>query len=215
MSATDSKTVLTVVFSASLVTANIIAAKLAFFQIPLLGGVAVPAGFVAIGVGFLCTDLLGELHGREAARKAVNATVIALLVVWGLIYMAVWMPVAPFYEAHDAYVTTLSASGTIVTASILTTLVSQNVDVEIFHRVDTLTDGRHAWARNLSSTGLSQLVDTTLFIVLGFVVLPQVMGGTTTPLAVVPSLILGQYVVKLVVAVLDTPVFYAVRRIVE
>lgn len=208
MSWTDSETVLKSVFVASLVTANIVAAKIAFF-----GGFAVPAGFLAIGVGFLCTDLLGELYGKTVARKTVNATVVALVVAWGLVYSAIAFPSAPFYDA-SAFNAVMGASGTIVTASILTTLVSQNVDVSVFHWVNEYTDGSHAWARNISSTAVSQLVDTTLFIVLGFVVLPSFMGGTVTPLVVVPVMILGQYAVKLVVAVADTPVFYVVRTVV-
>lgn len=212
---TDSRTTLSIVFATSLVVANLVATKLAFFQVPFVGGVAVPAGFAAIGVSFLCTDLLGELHGREAARRTVNATVVALGVAWVLVYAAVWFPAAPFYEQTAAFDAIFGASGTIVTAGILTTLVSQNVDVAIFHRIRERTGSRHRWARNLSSTGVSQLVDTSLFIVLGFVVLPQFMGGTTTPLAVVPTLIAGQYAVKIAVAALDTPVFYVVSGIAD
>jgi uncharacterized integral membrane protein (TIGR00697 family) len=208
MKTTDSKTALGIVFATSLVVANLVATKLAFFDLPLVGGVVVPAGFLAIGVSFLATDLLGEIHGKAAARKVVNATVMALVVAWVLVYTAIWFPAAPFYEHSDAFSLIFGASGTIVTAGILTTLVSQNIDVSIFHAINDYTDGRHKWARNLSSTTVSQLIDTSLFIVLGFVVLPQFMGGTVTPLVAVPSLIIGQYSVKLLVAVLDTPLFY-------
>lgn len=212
MKLTTTRTTLSIVFATSLVVANLVATKLAFFQVPLLGGVAVPAGFAAIGVSFLCTDLLGELYGRDTARETVNATVIALGVAWVLVYAAIWFPTAPFYKDAAAFERIFGASGTIVTAGILTTLVSQNVDVAIFHRLRTLTDGDYKFVRNLGSTTVSQLLDTTVFIVLGFVLLPRVMGGTVTPLAVVPTLILGQYVVKLVVALLDTPVFYVLSR---
>jgi uncharacterized integral membrane protein (TIGR00697 family) len=212
MKYTNSKTVLSIVFATSLVVANLVATKLAFFQIPYLGGVAVPAGFAAIGVSFLCTDLLGDLHGRDEARRVVNATVVALGVAWVLVYTAIWFPTAPFYQHGQAFNTIFGASGTIVTAGILTTLVSQNIDVSVFHRLRTYTGGRHKWLRNLGSTGVSQLVDTTLFIVLGFAILPRLMGGTITPLVAIPGLILGQYVVKLVVAGLDTPLFYLLSR---
>jgi len=204
----DGEKTLSVVFAVSLVTANIVATKIAF-----VGGYAVPAGFVGIGVAFLCSDLLGELYGREAARKTVNATLVGLIVAWGLVYSAVWMKPAPFYPAADAFQAVLGASGTIVTASVLTMAVSQNLDVEIFHRLKTVTDGEYAWVRNLGSTTVSQFVDTSLFIILGFVILPMLIGGTTTPLVAVPSLIIGQYVVKLVVAGLDTPFFYVVRGV--
>jgi len=200
------KATLTVTFAVSLAIANVTAAKLAFFDIPFVGGVAVPAGFLAIGVGFLCTDLISELYGKETARNVVNGTVVALVVAYGLIYSAIWMPVAPFYEVHSAYVTTLGSSANIVLASILTVLVSQNIDVSIFHHIAARTEIKAA--RNVGSTAVSQFVDTALFIVLGFLVFPFVFGGTLTPLATIPSLIIGQYVVKLVVALGDTPLFY-------
>jgi uncharacterized integral membrane protein (TIGR00697 family) len=102
-----------------------------------------------------------------------------------------------------------------VIAGILTTFISQNIDVSIFHRLRAFTGGSHRWLRNLGSTSVSQLVDTAVFITLAFVVLPRVLGGTVSPLAAVPGLIVGQYVVKLIVATLDTPIFYAVTSVVE
>lgn len=212
MNVTNSKTVLSIVFATSLVVANLVATKLAFFQLPVIGGVAVPAGFAAIGVSFLCTDLLGELHGKDAARQTVNATVVALGVAWVLVYTAIWFPSAPFYGQSEAFNSIFGASGTIVTAGILTTLVSQNIDVTVFHKLREFTDGNHKWLRNLGSTMVSQLLDTSLFIVLGFVILPRIIGGTITPVEVVPALIVGQYAVKLVIAAVDTPLFYALSR---
>lgn len=61
------KTLLSVLFATCLVVANVTAAKIAFFTFPIIGGVAIPAGFVAIGIAFLFTDLIGELYGKEHA----------------------------------------------------------------------------------------------------------------------------------------------------
>ena len=214
MKPTDSKTLLGIMFATSIVVANLVATKVAVFDLPLIGMVTVPAGFAAIGVSFLCTDLLGELHGREAARNVVNATVVALGVAWVLVYMAVLFPAAPFYGDAAAFERIFTASGTIVLAGITTTLVSQNIDVSVFHRLKSLTDGKHKWLRNLGSTGVSQLVDTSLFIVLAFAIFPRLpfLSGTITPWVAIPSLVLGQYVVKMIVAAVDTPVFYALSR---
>jgi len=214
MNITDSQTVLGIVFATSLVVANLIAAKIAFFQLPIVGAAPIPAGFFAIAVSFLCTDLLGEIHGKETARRVVNATVVALGVAWILVYMAIAFPAAPFYDA-TAFNNVFGASGTIVTAGIITTIVSQNLDVTIFDYLRGYTNGSHRWLRNLGSTSVSQFVDTTLFIVLGFWVLPQVMSGQVTPLAALPALIGGQYVVKLLVAVADTPAFYVLSAVAQ
>lgn len=214
MKLTDSKTVLSIVFATSLVVANLIATKIAFFQLPVIGRAPIPAGFFAIAVSFLCTDLLGELHGKETARRVVNATVFALGVAWVLVFTAIWMPSAPFYDA-SAFNNVFGASGTIVTAGILTTLISQNIDVGIFHYLRSYTNGQQKWLRNLGSTSISQLVDTAVFILLAFWLLPQIMGGTLTPLAALPALIVGQYVVKLLVAVCDTPLFYLLTHVID
>jgi uncharacterized integral membrane protein (TIGR00697 family) len=194
------------IFAVALALANVLAAKLAWFVLPVVGGVAVPAGFVAIGLAFLATDLLSELAGPSVARRAVNGTILALVAGWALIYTAIWMPAAPFYEGAEAFRTTLGSSATIILASIVSLLFSQNVDVSVFHRIRATTDYR--FARNIGSTAVSQLVDTTLFIILGFVVFPAFTAAPRQSLGAAASLIVGQYVVKLVVALGDTPLFY-------
>jgi len=199
------------VFAVSLALANVLAAKLAWFVLPVVGGVAVPAGFLAIGVAFLATDLLSELAGPTVARRAVNGTILALVAGWVLIYTAIWMPAAPFYGGGEAFRTTLGSSATIVLASIVTLLISQNVDVSVFHRIRQETDYR--FARNIGSTAVSQFVDTTLFILLGFVVFPAFTSAPGQSLGAAASLIVGQYVVKLLVALGDTPLFYLISEL--
>lgn len=198
-----------IMFAVAITIANVTAAKLAWFDLPVIGGVAVPAGFIAIGVAFLVSDLMAELVGKDYARSVVNATVVALLAAWGLIYAAIALPAAPFYEGHAAYVSVLGSGANIVAASIVTTLVSQHVDVSVFHAIRGRTGEARKWARNLGSTTVSQFVDTVLFIALGFIVFPMLFGGSPQPLAVAAQLVAGQYAVKLVVAAADTPLFYA------
>lgn len=199
------------IFAVSLALANVLAAKLAWFVLPFIGGVAVPAGFLAIGVAFLATDLLSELAGPKVARRTVNGTIIALLVGWVIIYAAIWMPAAPFYEGSEAFRTTLGSSATIILASIITLLISQNIDVSVFHRIRQETDYR--FARNIGSTAVSQFIDTTLFILLGFVIFPMFTSAPGQSLGAAGSLIIGQYIVKLVVALGDTPLFYLISEI--
>jgi uncharacterized integral membrane protein (TIGR00697 family) len=199
------------IFAVSLALANVLAAKLAWFVLPGIGGVAVPAGFLAIGVGFLATDLLSELAGPKTARRTVNGTILALVAGWVLIYTAIWMPAAPFYEGGEAFRTTLGSSATIILASIVSLLFSQNVDVSVFHRIRQETDYR--FARNIGSTAVSQLIDTTLFILLGFVIFPMFTSAPSQSLGAAGSLIIGQYIVKLVVALGDTPLFYLISEL--
>jgi len=207
---TTMKRTLTILFGVSIAVANLLAAKLAWFTLPIIGGVAVPAGFVGIGVAFLCSDLLVEFYGKKHAHKTVTATILALIVAYGLVWLSVAMPVAPFYKGQAAYASVLSSSAAITLASIITLGVSQNVDVELFNRLRTYTNGQHKWLRNIGSTTISQAVDTVLFIGLAFWLIPLLQGGQAQALSALGSIIIGQYVVKLIVAFIDTPVFYLV-----
>ena len=210
------KTLLGVLFAVSIVTANIVASKVAAFQIPLLGEVLVPAGFLAIAISFLWSDLLAELYSKETARYYVNATILAQVFAYVMIWLAIEMPTAPVYELSSEYNAVLGAGKTIVIASILTMFVSQNLDVSVFHRIKSRTGEKYKFVRNIGSTSVSQLVDTTMFILLAFTFLPLLFGtNAITSVGVLFSMIVGQYVVKLVIALADTPVFYAVSSLSE
>jgi len=202
----DTKTALVTTFGSSVVLANVLASKIAAFDIPLYGMANAPAGFLALGVAYLCSDALTELYGAKTAHKAVNGTIVSVLAGLGLIHASMAMPSAPFYELGQQYNTILSSGTSISLASVLTMAVSQNLDVTIFNKIKQT--GLPKWTRNVGSTVTSQFVDTALFIGLGFAVLPHIFGGTLTPLVAIPSLIVSQYIVKVLVALLDTPLFY-------
>ena len=104
-----------------------------------------------------------------------------------------------------------------IAGSLLAYVVSQNYDVVVFDALSNYTDGRRLWLRNVVSTGTSQAIDTVIFVGVAFWVLPQYLGGGVDPEAsVVLSLAVGQYLLKLLIALADTPFVYlitgAVRR---
>lgn len=199
-----SKILLTAVMASSIVAANIVATKLVG-----LGEFTVPAGFLGLALAFLCTDLLSENYGKEAAQKAVGVSAVCIGVGYSLVYAAIAMPSASMYDA-TAFNRVMGSSAYITAASFITILASQFIDVHIFHGIKERASQK--WLRNIGSTVTSQLFDTAAFIVLGFFAFPTLFGGSVTPLAVVADLIIAQYVVKIGVAVLDTPFFYFFSR---
>lgn len=209
------KVILQVTFAGALVTANLTAAKLVAYPMPIVGTLTGSVAAVAIGVNFFCTDLLSEIYGEREARKAVNSAVIAMIVAYILVFFAIEMPAAESYGDNEAFVTVFSSSYPIIVASILSILVSQNLDISIFHAIKSKTGKSHKWARNIGSTVISQGFDTAFFTVLAFVVLPPLFGGGAVPWSVVVGIITAEYIVKIVVALVDTPLFYATSGAVE
>ncbi len=187
--------VLQSLFVSGLVVANIIAAK-----VVVIWGLVVPAAIIIYPFTFLLTDIIGELYGRDEATRTVWYGLLASIFGMVIIYLGMLLPVAPFMpEKQSAYELLLGPNRRIVAASLLAYLCSQKHDVWAFHLLKNLTKGRHKWLRNNLSTMTSQLVDTVIFIGLAF-------WGTVPHLG---AMILGQYVVKIVIALLETPLFYA------
>ena len=213
--------VLAAVFVASLATAQLTAAKVLAFELPValpLAGaeLALPGAALAYALTFLASDCYTELYGRRAAQVLVNAAFAMNFLVLALVWSTILAPAADPAFA-ETFAEVLGASTNIVAGSLLAYLVSQNYDVIVFDAIKRRTDGRHLWLRNVASTGTSQLLDTVIFVGVAFWAMPTAVGiGPQLPTGVVVSLMIGQYLLKLVIALLDTPFVYlvtgAVRR---
>ncbi len=180
------------VYSGSLVLAAVLASK-----IIAVGGLVVPAGVLAYSLTFLITDVISEIWGKERAQTVVVGGFITLVLVFVLTGISIIWPPASFWPHQQAYETILGSSARIMVASLTAYLFSQYHDVWAFHFWRRVTTERFLWLRNNASTIVSQLLDSVVFIAIAFYgVMPLV------------PLILGQWVVKVGVAVLDTPLVY-------
>jgi uncharacterized PurR-regulated membrane protein YhhQ (DUF165 family) len=95
--------------------------------------------------------------------------------------------------------TILISDWRIAFASIITFFIVQQMDIKIFHFFKERF--RHLWwLRNNASTMISSFFDTLLFFMLAFAFI--------MPFSVIIKLIIGDYLVKLTLALLDTPIFY-------
>ena len=97
----------------------------------------------------------------------------------------------------------------IIVGSITAFMVSQIIDVTIFHFVKNKTGNKMIWLRSTGSTVISQLFDS--FIVLGIAF--WMTGKMTTEVFIVSAF--TGYFVKLVIAVLLTPLIYLGHSLIE
>ncbi len=204
-------------FVVSLITAQFLAVKILVIPLPvtlpLIGeAILVPAGVIAIAVTFLATDCYTELYGARAARRLVNIGFATLFVMLVLLWLAILAPGSPDAGVDpDLFAAVLAPSTNIVLGGLLAYIVSQHWDVFAFHRIREWSGTRWLWLRNLASTGTSQLIDTTIFILVAFWLAPVIAGiGAAESPVVLLALILGHYLVKVAIAILDTPFVYGI-----
>ncbi|QDP39560.1 queuosine precursor transporter [Radiobacillus deserti] len=186
---------LNALFAGLLILSNILGVKL--FSI---GNIMLPAAVIVYVVTYLITDVIGEVYGKKAAQSTVKAGFFAQVVALIFIYLAIQLPSAPVFENQESFATILSGSFRVMVASLIAYLLSQNIDVFIFHRLKKQHGEKKLWLRNNVSTMLSQLVDTTVFITIAFY--------GTVPNTVLLTMIAGQYAVKFLIALIDTPIAY-------
>lgn len=185
------------IFVVSLIVANIVSAKIVSFW-----GLVIPAAIVAYPLTFLITDVIGEIWGKEMANRAVKIGFICQLISLVLISLSILLPVAPFADNQAQFVGIMKSSFRVVAASLVAYLVSQSWDVWLFHKLKEKCNGKNKWLRNNASTMTSQMIDTAIFITIAF-------------WGVVPNIwvmILSQYLIKAVYALLDTIPFYLLTK---
>lgn len=197
----------------SLVVGDIIGGKLT--EVALLDTrFVITVGMIPFPVVFLLTDLLNEFYGRRAARLVTLVGFAMALFTLVVIRIAVEVPWAPFTREPGwagmnaaSFANVFAGSQRILLASITAYLVAQFLDIAVFHVLKARTAGRMLWLRATGSTVVSQLLDTVLIQFLAF--------SGILPAADIVRVIVTSYLVKLVVAIMLTPLIYAGHALVE
>lgn len=199
----DDNTFLTSVFCTALILSNILGVKLLTF-----GPVSVPGGVLCYAVTFLVVDVIGQRSGKHAANRTVLIGLFCQLLSVLLIGLTLCLPTGDS-EIGKAFQTVLGFNRWFVLGGVLAYLVSQMIDVRLFHFIKDRFEGKGKsckWVWNNVSTLVSQAADTVIFIGVAF------GFGMRLPFEQLGWLALSQYLVKVVLAILDTPIFYFLTR---
>lgn len=167
-----------------------------------LGVLAFSYGSFAHAFTFPCTDAAAEIWGAKRARMMVYMGVVVYITCTLFLFLAVKAPPAEGWPHNDAYVQLFSGGPRIILGSMLATISAQLWDIYVFEWVKKRTGEKYLWLRNNISTFGSQLLDTTIFCAIAFY--------GVIPNEALPKLIIGSYIMKVLVAVVDTPVVYLV-----
>lgn len=127
---------------------------------------------------FVMTDIVNEFYGPKAVRR-ISLTAVALISYAFLMYfVAIGVPPADFWitsgakNGIDNMQTSFNAifgqGMRIIVGSLVAFLVSQLVDVAVFHRIKRATGDKRIWLRATGSTLVSQLIDSYIVLFIAF-----------------------------------------------
>lgn len=199
-----------VLFVTVLILSNIASsAKIVDWGVKLFGiPLAFDAGTILFPISYIFGDVLTEVYGFRRSRRVIWAGFTALAfsslilaIVKVLPGEAAWQDYAG-QSAYDSILGGMSTGG-IVIASLLAYLVGEFSNSVTLAKIKVKTAGRFLWIRTISSTLIGQGFDTLIFVTVATIlgVFPWVIWG---------SLVLTNYIFKVGIEVLMTPLTYLV-----
>jgi len=179
---------------------SIIIANLQVVATIQLFGIYSTLGNIIYGTGYLATDILSENYGKEEAKKGVMIGFATLITFVSMMFICLQFNILDNKEPMEKL---FGIMPRICLASIAAYIISQKIDVEIFHFIKKKFPNK-LWLRNNLSTMFSQFLDSIIFTLIAF------LG--VLPTEVMIEIFISTYILKWLVAALDTPLIYWAKK---
>lgn len=178
------------------------------FNIVHIGGFLL-SGSVAIflfPITFAINDIIVEVKGKERAQSIVRSGIVIIILIILFSLLAVALPsTSRFLPTEAAYESVFKISIRFSIASLLAFVASEVLDVAIFYRLRQKLGKRKLWLRTNLSNFISQLVDTSTFMILAFYAIDKSINQN---LIFILGLILPYWGLKCMTSIIETPFVY-------
>ena len=166
--------VITGLFSATLLISNILDTKIFMF-----GTLDLPAGIILFPLAYLFGNILTEVYGYAASRKVIWTGFASLILMIVFLELGRVLPAASFWTYQDSFNNILGHIPRIVIASISAYFIGEFCNSFVLAKLKVKTKGKGMPIRFVGSTIVGQAVDTTVFVSIAFIgVLPLYSLGS-------------------------------------
>ena len=194
-----------VAFVVILVCSNLIGpAKIAQVDWPVVGTLTFGAGVLFFPISYVFGDVLTEVYGFARSRRVIWAGFAALAFASFMAWCVVALPPAPFWKNQQAYEIAFGSTWRISLASMIAYFCGEFVNSFVLAKMKILTEGKWLWTRTIGSTIFGEGVDSLIFYPLAF------YGAGIIPDDKLPAVMLAQFVGKVAVEIVFTPVTYRI-----
>jgi len=197
-------------FVTVLIISNIASsAKIVDWGISLFGvRLAFDAGTILFPVSYIFGDILTEVYGYARSRRVIWTGFACLAASSLILWIVRIMPAEANWAAtvgQNSFVAVLGgmSTGGIVLASLVAYFAGEFSNSFVLAKMKIMTRGRWLWMRTIGSTLVGEAVDTAIFILVATV------SGVFS-WAIFVSLLLTNYIFKVGVEAVMTPVTYRI-----
>lgn len=166
---------------------------------------------------FVMTDIVNEYYGPKAVRRISLTAVVLISYAFLMYFVAIGVPPADFWissgtqngvaNMQTSFSAIFGQGMRIIVGSLVAFLVSQLVDVYVFHKIKRVTGDKHIWLRATGSTLISQLIDSYIVLFIAF------SGVFSWQMILAIGVV--NYCYKFTMAILLTPVIIWVEKRIE
>ena len=127
---------------------------------------------------FIMTDIVNEYYGPKSCPRISWTAVSLISYAFIMFYLSMQIPAADWWklsktdqgipDMQKAFTGIFGQGMWIILGSLVAFLVSQLVDVYIFHKIKRVTGEKKVWLRSTGSTLVSQLVDSFIVLIIAF-----------------------------------------------
>jgi uncharacterized integral membrane protein (TIGR00697 family) len=168
---------------------------------------------------FVLTDIINEYFGTKGVRMLSYIAAALISYAFVMFYFGIKIIPADFWvttktdsgipDMNNAFAVVFGQGLWIIIGSLVAFLLGQLIDVTVFHWVKKITGEKYIWLRATGSTLVSQLIDSFVVLFIAFYI------GAGWQLNLVFAIGIMNYIYKFSMALLMTPVIYAVHGIIE
>lgn len=187
---------------AGLFVAVLLISNVASTKVVALGPLSFDGGTLLFPLSYIFGDILTEVYGYRRSRRVIWTGLIANLLMAGVFALIAYLPSDPSWTLQSAFVLILLSTPRIVLASIVAYFVGEFANSYVLSRMKIAFQGKQLWKRTIGSTIIGEMLDTSIFIVLAF--------WGVFPADLIVKLIFSNYVLKVGIEILSTPITYRV-----
>lgn len=161
-----------------------------------------------VPIVYVINDAIIEVFGFARARSLVRSGIVMVFGVFLFSLLAVSLPSSVIFASTEkAYNTVFGISTRIAAASLTAFVLAEFVDLFVFSKLKQKMGKKALWLRNGVANVASEFFDTAVFMTLAFYAVGKPFGMN---LAFLASLIIPYWLLKSVMALIETPLLYAV-----
>ena len=180
--------------------------------------ISLTCGVLLWPLEFVMTDIVNEYFGPKAVRRISFTAIALILYAFLMFFVAMKVPPADFWitshvkqdnvpNMQNAFNGIFGQGMRIIVGSLVAFLVSQFVDVYVFHRIKKVTGENKVWLRSTGSTLVSQIVDSYIVLFIAF-------SGLFSWQQILAIGVVN-YIYKATMAIILTPVIYIAEGRIE